>query len=122
MQDDINAPLADDLIIARLEVMAGDWTLTNGAISRTFVTTGWKASLMLVNAIGFICETAWHHPEITLSWGRVDVRLWTHSAGGVTARDLAMAHEIEALVSWKPVDSPLEGIPQRSGHAILQQG
>lgn len=119
MHDTSDTLLPDDVIISRLAAMAGGWTLQDGAICRAYVTPGWKASLMLVNAIGFICEAAWHHPEITLTWGRVQVRLWTHSSGGVTSRDLALAHEIESLATWKPVNSPLEGIPGGSGHAIL---
>lgn len=111
-----DVPLDSDAITAALADLEG-WTLEDGAIVRTYATTGWKASLMLVNAIGFLSEAAWHHPDITLSWGRVKVSLWTHTANGVTGHDIALALQIEALISWRPDDGVLEGPPP--SHAML---
>lgn len=121
MQPDPDAPLENNEILRRLAAIPGGWTLESDAIVRVYPTAGWKASLMLGNAIGFLCETAWHHPDMTLSWGRVRVSLSTHSAGGVTARDLELAERIEALVTWTPAGGALEGIPPGSSHAILEE-
>ena len=57
---------------------------------------------MLVNAIGFIAEAADHHPDLEVSWPKVVVRLSTHSAGGITDKDVALAREIEQLALWRP--------------------
>jgi 4a-hydroxytetrahydrobiopterin dehydratase len=57
---------------------------------------------MLVNAIGFVAEAADHHPDLAVSWGKVQVKLWTHSAGGVTASDMELARVIEQTALWRP--------------------
>ena len=85
----------------RLKSLPG-WRLDNGAIVREYPTDGWPTTLMLVNAIGFIAEAADHHPDLAVSWGKVHVKLWTHSAGGVTASDVELAQLIEQTALWRP--------------------
>lgn len=86
------------------------WRAERGTITRTFETEGWGTTLMLVNAIGFIAEAADHHPDLEVSWAKVAVRLSTHSAGGITDKDVALAREIERLALWRPSgDSALRG-------------
>lgn len=86
------------------------WRAESGAISRTYETDGWATTLMLVNAIGFVAEAADHHPDLAVSWAKVAVRLSTHSAGGITDKDIALAREIERLALWRPgSDGPLRG-------------
>jgi 4a-hydroxytetrahydrobiopterin dehydratase len=57
---------------------------------------------MLVNAIGYLCEAADHHPDLLVSWGKVTVRLNTHTAGGVTDKDFEIARKIEEVALWRP--------------------
>jgi pterin-4a-carbinolamine dehydratase len=78
------------------------WSERDGAIHRTYETDGWRASLLVTNAIGFICEAADHHADLGVSWPRVTVALSTHSAGGITAKDIEVARLIEAQIGWKP--------------------
>jgi len=86
------------------------WRVEGGAIARTYETEGWGTTLMLVNAIGFVAEAADHHPDLEVSWAKVGVRLSTHSAGGITDKDLALAREIERLAVWRPpADGALRG-------------
>ena len=86
------------------------WSASEGSISRHYRTTGWSATLMLVNAIGFLAEAADHHPDLMVSWDSVRVTLSTHSAGGVTDKDLALAALIDRTALWTPdKDSPLAG-------------
>ena len=86
------------------------WRAERGAISRTYETEGWGTTLMLVNAIGFVAEAADHHPDLEVSWAKVVVRLSTHSAGGITDKDIALAREVERLALWRPAaDGPLRG-------------
>lgn len=94
-------PLSPSEIAARLKELPG-WRLENGAIVREYVTDGWPTTLMLVNAIGFFAEAADHHPDLAVSWGKVQVKLWTHSAGGVTASDMELAGVIEQTALWRP--------------------
>jgi 4a-hydroxytetrahydrobiopterin dehydratase len=91
------------------------WRLENGAIVREYTTDGWPTTLMLVNAIGFFAEAADHHPDLAVSWGKVQVKLWTHSAGGVTASDVELARLIEQTALWRPRAgaSALRGTPKK---------
>src|SRR5712671_2049593 len=97
----------------RLRDLPG-WFYEDKWIRRNYKTDGWLTTLMLVNAIGYLAEAAWHHPDLTVSWGKVWVKLKTHSAGGITDKDFALARRIEDVVLWRPpAGSPLEGIPQK---------
>jgi 4a-hydroxytetrahydrobiopterin dehydratase len=88
------------------------WKREGGWIRRTYKTNSWKGTLMVINAVGHLAEAAWHHPDITASYAWVEVRLQTHSAKGITDKDLQLARKIEEFVSWQPdKDSALEGTP-----------
>ena len=95
------APLSSSEIQQRLQALP-HWRLEDGAIVREYQTDGWPTTLMLVNAIGFVAEAADHHPDLAVSWGKVGVKLWTHSAGGVTASDMELAQVIEQTALWRP--------------------
>ncbi|HEX9349631.1 MAG TPA: 4a-hydroxytetrahydrobiopterin dehydratase [Gemmatimonadales bacterium] len=100
-------------IAVRLKSLPG-WRLENNAIVRDYQTDGWPTTLMLVNAIGFFAEAADHHPDLAVSWGKVQVKLWTHSAGGVTASDLELAQLIEQTALWRPpTGSALRGTTKK---------
>ena len=111
MGDKLRA-LSDSEVKKRLEDELPEWRLADGAIHRVFKTDGWPAALMLVNAIAWLSETAWHHPDLQLSWGRVGISLRTHDANGISERDLALARHIDRLALWRPDrGSPLPGAP-----------
>jgi len=76
------------------------WYYENGWIRRKYRTSGWKATLMVVNTVGHLAEAAWHHPDLTVSFAFVIVKLTTHSAKGVTDKDFALAKKIESVVQW----------------------
>ena len=104
---------SDAQIEAKLKDFPG-WWYEDGWIRRNYKTDGWPTTLMLVNAIGFFCEGADHHPDLAVSWGKVQVKLWTHSAGGVTASDLEMARVIEETALWRPpAGSALRGTTKK---------
>jgi 4a-hydroxytetrahydrobiopterin dehydratase len=90
------------------------WTYQDGWIRRKYKTSGWKATLMVVNTVGHLAEAAWHHPDLTVSYAFVNVKLMNHAAKGVTAKDFELARKIEEVVMWQPgadADSALEGTP-----------
>ena len=96
------------------------WTLQGGAICRTYRTHNWKATLMVINAIGHLAEAAWHHPDISASYSSVAVRLSTHSAKGITAKDFELASKIEEMIQWRPKPgSALEGTPNEERYAYI---
>jgi 4a-hydroxytetrahydrobiopterin dehydratase len=90
------------------------WDFQENAIVRFYETDGWPTTLMAVNAIGYLCEAADHHPDLSVSWNRITVRLNTHTAGGVTDKDLELAREIDRLVLWRPAEgSALRGTTRK---------
>ena len=111
-------PVLDAAAIdARLQDMPG-WKVENGWLRRKYNTDGWPTTLMLVNAVGFLCEAAYHHADLEVTWGKLGVKLMTHSSGGITERDFALAKEIDRLALWRPAPGgPMEGTPNKWVHA-----
>ncbi|HEX9428404.1 MAG TPA: 4a-hydroxytetrahydrobiopterin dehydratase [Candidatus Polarisedimenticolia bacterium] len=106
--------IPDGEVTARLARELPGWALEKGWIRRKFSTDGWPTTLMLVNAIGFLSEAAYHHPDLEVTWGKLWVKLQTHSAGGITERDFALAKEIEKLALWRPEGGgAMEGTPNK---------
>lgn len=103
----------DDEVIARLKSELPHWYLEGGWIRRKYKTSGWKSTLMVVNTVGHLAEAAWHHPDLTVSYAFVIVKLATHSAKGITDKDFALAARIEDVIQWQPgrQEGPLEGTP-----------
>jgi 4a-hydroxytetrahydrobiopterin dehydratase len=101
-------------VTAWLAANLPNWRLEDGWIRRTYKTNSWKGTLMVVNTVGHLAEAAWHHPDMTLSYAWVEVRLMTHSAKGITGKDLELARKIEDVVQWQPgkEGGALEGTPQ----------
>jgi pterin-4a-carbinolamine dehydratase len=93
--------LAEQEVRRRLAALPG-WEYRDAALRRTYQTDGWRGSMLVTNAIAFICEAADHHADLAVSWPSVGVALSTHSAGGITAKDFEVAALIEAQVTWKP--------------------
>ena len=84
-----------------------------GWIRRKYKTDGWPQTMMLVGAIGYLADAAYHHPDLAVTWGKLWVKLKNHAAGGITDKDFALAKKIEEVVLWRPEeDSPLEGNPK----------
>jgi 4a-hydroxytetrahydrobiopterin dehydratase len=78
------------------------WQYTDGALRRSYQTDGWRGSMLVANAIAFICEAADHHADLVVTWPQVSVALSTHSAGGITPKDFEVAGLIERTLLWKP--------------------
>ena len=109
-----DAEIAEEIKGRRLD----GWYLEDGWLRRKYNTDGWPTTLMLVNAVGFLCEAAWHHADLAVTWGKVWVKLKTHSAGGITDKDFALARKIEDLALWRPeAGGPLQGTPNKFVHS-----
>jgi len=66
-------------------------------ITRTFTFPGFKEALAFVNSVGEVAEEQGHHPDILLTWGKVEITLWTHKVDGLTESDFIMAAKIDQL-------------------------
>ncbi len=75
------------------------WEEKDNHLTKEYVFPDFALALEFVNKVGQKAEAANHHPDITLSWGRVVVSLTTHSEGGITLKDHELAAEIDAIAS-----------------------
>ena len=98
------------------------WYYENGWIRRKYKTNSWKGTLMVVNTVGHLAEAAWHHPDLTVSYAFVVVKLMNHAAKGITNKDFALAAKIEEVVQWNPAkDEPdLDGVPDDQRFAYIK--
>lgn len=100
-------------IQTKLEAELPHWYYEDGWIRRKYKTSGWKGTLMVVNTVGHLAEAAWHHPDLTVSYAFVIVKLCTHTAKGITDKDWELAKKIESVIQWQPgkEGGALEGTP-----------
>jgi 4a-hydroxytetrahydrobiopterin dehydratase len=104
---------SEDEVRARLQELPG-WYYEDGWIRRLYKTDGWPTTLLLVNQIAFLAEAAWHHPDLSVSWAKVTVKLMTHSENGITDKDFELARKIEEVALWRPAPGgALEGTPNK---------
>jgi 4a-hydroxytetrahydrobiopterin dehydratase len=103
----------EDEIESRLKDELPKWSLENGWIRRKYKTSGWKGTLMVVNTVGHLAEAAFHHPDLTVSYAFVIVKLMNHAAKGITNKDFELARKIEEVIQWQPgkEGGSLEGTP-----------
>jgi 4a-hydroxytetrahydrobiopterin dehydratase len=91
--------LTDDELTERLTGELSAWTPAGDGIVRDLKVGDFVAAIAIVNAVAALAEEADHHPDILVhGWNRVRLTLSTHSAGGVTEADVALAGGIEALL------------------------
>ena len=109
-----NATYNEEEIKARLADELPKWFYEDGWIRRKYKTSGWKGTLMVVNTVGHLAEAAFHHPDLTVSYAFVIVKLMNHEAKGVTDKDFELAKKIEEVIQWQPgkqAGSALTGTP-----------
>lgn len=73
------------------------WEERDGALHRSFRFADFGQAFAFLTRVALHAEKVDHHPEFTSVWNRVDFRLTTHDAGGVTERDRALAGVIDRL-------------------------
>lgn len=73
------------------------WTRDGDSITTLTQRADFKDALLYLGAVAYLAESANHHPDITIAWNKVTLTLSTHSAGGLTAADFALARQISAL-------------------------
>jgi len=86
-----------DAEIAGHLAAAPDWSRIGHAIEKTFTFRSWPATMAFVNNVAAIADAEGHHPELTVSYGRCDVRWSTHSVGGLSINDFICAAKVDAL-------------------------
>ncbi|MGV8874309.1 MAG: 4a-hydroxytetrahydrobiopterin dehydratase [Rhodococcus sp. (in: high G+C Gram-positive bacteria)] len=76
-----------------------DWTVVEKSLTRTAELASFRAAIETVNGVADAAEEADHHPDIDIRWRTVTFTLSTHSAGGLTQKDVDLARRIDALIS-----------------------
>jgi 4a-hydroxytetrahydrobiopterin dehydratase len=89
--------LADDVVTRELATTSG-WARDGDAIRRTWRFADFKAAMIFVNGVAALAEKANHHPDIAVHYSEVTLRLWSHDAGGLSARDFDLARRIDATL------------------------
>jgi len=84
--DDYQAAISDRWKIVDDHHLEGEFTFDDFA-----------GALDFTNRAGEVAEAEDHHPEITLTWGKVTVRIWTHSIGGLSDNDFILAARLDTL-------------------------
>ncbi len=103
--------MAEPKVLSEAEVQEGlvgleGWELRDGRLRKRFQFRTFLRAIAFVNSVAYLSESAGHHPDITINYNRVTLRLITHSEGALTERDFALAAEIEAKLATKLVIQP----------------
>ena len=88
--------LTEDEITAELGRAAG-WERSGDEITCRRTLGDFRDAIIYVGAVAHLAQVANHHPDVAISWNKVTLTLSTHSAGGLTAADFALAGQINAL-------------------------
>ncbi|GAB2780422.1 4a-hydroxytetrahydrobiopterin dehydratase [Amycolatopsis magusensis] len=74
------------------------WSRAGDALEATAALPSFPAAIAVVNRVAEIAESVDHHPDIDIRWRTLTFRLWTHSAGGLTAKDTSLAAQIDSVL------------------------
>jgi len=91
------APKLSDIEIQReLGTLAG-WSRKGESLVKTYAFATFMAGITFVDRVAVAAEAMDHHPDLDIRYNKVGVTLSTHSAGGITAHDVALAREMDKL-------------------------
>jgi 4a-hydroxytetrahydrobiopterin dehydratase len=82
------------------------WELRDGRLRKQFTFRTFLRAMIFVNSVAYLAEGAGHHPDITINYNKVTLRLITHSEKALTDRDFSLAHDIEAKLGSKLIIPP----------------
>jgi 4a-hydroxytetrahydrobiopterin dehydratase len=86
-----------------LDAGLADWRKLAQALHARFLTGNFAAGLAFVTAVAEVAEEAGHHPDVTLTYPFVDIRLVSHDVSWVTGRDLDLARRISEIARERDV-------------------
>jgi 4a-hydroxytetrahydrobiopterin dehydratase len=88
---------------AGLAGLNGDWSGDTDRINRSIEFADFPTAVEFVNRLAPRCEKLDHHPDLAIRWRWVDIALSTHSAGGVTEKDLQLAGVVDEVAAGLPL-------------------
>jgi 4a-hydroxytetrahydrobiopterin dehydratase len=85
-------PLKGEALIDLMQQLPAGWKLVNDHhLEKTYDFDDFKQALDFTNRVGEVAEDEGHHPDIYLTWGKVELKVWTHKVGGLTENDFIFA-------------------------------
>jgi 4a-hydroxytetrahydrobiopterin dehydratase len=87
----------------KLASLHADWTGDPATLSRSIEFADFLTAVQFIDRLAPRCEELDHHPDLTLRWRSVQLELSTHSAGGVTDRDFALAGAVDEVAAELPL-------------------
>lgn len=91
------APKLSDIEIQRELGTLSGWTRKGESLVKTFAFPTFMAGITFVDRVALAAEKMDHHPDLDIRYTKISVTLSTHSAGGITGNDVALAREMEKL-------------------------
>lgn len=88
--------LLTDAQRSELSTSHPEWIVEGGAMRRTFELADFVEAMGFVTRVALLAEKANHHPDIDIRWNKVTLVLSTHSEGGLTDQDAALADQIDS--------------------------
>lgn len=81
----------------KLQAEIPEWTLAPDvrSITKSFTFKNFAEALAFTNVVGTIAEHENHHPDVSLSWGKVEISLTTHAINGLSVNDFILAAKID---------------------------
>ena len=80
------------------DMLGNDWQVIDGHhLEKTFKFADFVQALDFTNKVGALAEEVNHHPEISLTWGRVHISIYTHKIGGLAEADFIWAAKVDRL-------------------------
>jgi 4a-hydroxytetrahydrobiopterin dehydratase len=90
--------VSDERLKEKLDEMQ-IWGLEDGKLATRVEFDNYPNSVFFANSVFSIAEEEFHHPEVTVEYGAVEIDLWSHEEKGITEKDLEMAQIIEDKLS-----------------------
>ena len=86
--------------LEKLKAQVSGWQVVDEHhLFKAYAFPDFKTALSFVNSTGAIAEAEGHHPDLFLSWGKVEVKIWTHKINGLTESDFILAAKIDRIHS-----------------------
>ena len=84
--------------LSQLQKQVDGWNIIEEHhIMKTFEFPDFRGALTFVNRVGELAEEQGHHPDISFTWGKVEITTWTHKINGLTESDFILAAKIDHL-------------------------
>jgi 4a-hydroxytetrahydrobiopterin dehydratase len=82
------------------------WELRDGRLRKQYTFRTFLRAIAFVNSVAYLAEARGHHPDITINYNKVTLRLITHSADALTDRDFSLAADIDGKLASKLMIAP----------------